>query len=72
MEYTATIHGIDYVFDISYGLAYIDDLRGGVVWGVDWWSVTKIDGKPNLLGDFWSEMLNDEFVRDAILYEVSN
>jgi len=68
--YEADISGETYSFEIAYTLS--DDCIGSSdepVRGVEAWRVYKIDGYPNVLGEFWAEQLNYERVCDAIMEE---
>lgn len=70
MDYTTEVNGSEYTFSIDYRMNWIDDLRGGVVWGVEDWSVSHVDGRRNRLGDFWKEQMSpadDEAICNAIM-----
>ena len=67
MEYEATVQGSDYIFTIGYKMGMVDNLRDGMEWGVEDWSVTHVDGKPNMLGEFWAEQIDAERLCNAIM-----
>ena len=67
IEFTADIDGEDYEFTIAYAMAQEMDHLGRNMWIVDYWRVIKVNDKPNVLGDFWREQLNEEAVEDAII-----
>ena len=66
IEYTFDIDGEDREFEIAYSMDDDCDEYDRPIRIVEYWRVVKVDGKPNMLGEFWREQLNEEFVVDAI------
>lgn len=69
--FLATIGGSDYEMEIAFTISdYCLNVTDEPARGVEAWRVFKIDGRPNMLGNFWAEQLDAESVCDAIMDEV--
>lgn len=65
--YTLTMGDIDYDLEIAYTMGEVLNGTDETSRGVEDWRVYKINGRPNLLGEFWAEQLDDERVCNAIM-----
>lgn len=67
IDFHATIDDSEYVFEIGYNWGDVWSPTDDAEYGVQDWGVVKIDGKPNMLGDFWAEQLDEFDVEEAII-----
>jgi hypothetical protein len=65
--YEADINGSEYDLEIAYTMGDDLDHNDRPYRFVDGWRVYKINGKPNLLGEFWAEQLDQTLICDAIM-----